>query len=412
MVSTRITALAVIFCALVAMSLTFSFYLKVNSMCVSQASRAEIVQLTTHTVHNQLITGSAHELIDQNGLTKTDSNTHRSATQASRAEVHVTNILHGMNLSKRTVHNQLMTGSAHELRDLNGLKKTDPNECRFITLSASVNEVVHSTPYSLLLPLTARSWVAAGFRPIILLVVHLPVKWRATRLAKLLMSELESIRHCKIFILPSPTRFIEVSLAQVSRLFVSLLLPESERDTYLRISDADMIVYQGWPFQTENITGVHIFNGNCCLPQRPMHSIGMTVQLWRQLFSPLISMESAQCSPAELSERLVILLNQRGIQSGKPMAWAQKPWSLDQILAGQIINNMKGIRLTVSPSVGRVHFPHHALIEGVVESHEHKITVSQLPNLQKRIDLSNLRLSEPFQNWNWTRWVEQINRQL
>jgi len=139
-----------------------------------------------------------------------------------------------------------------------------------------------------------------------------------------------------------------------------------------------------------------------------MHSIGMTVQLWRQLFSPLISMESAQCSPAELSERLVVLLNQRGIQSGKPMAWAQKPWSLDQILAGQIINNMKGIELTVAPVVGRVIYPHHALIQGVVESHEHKITMSQLSKLQKRIDLSNLRLSETFRYWNWTRWVESI----
>lgn len=331
---------------------------------------------------------------------------------ASRPEIlQLSSTIEEKKKSKRKEKNQTILASTFELSKENWSMVTQEKH-RYIILSASVNEVVHLTPYVLLLPFTARSWVAAGFRPIIMIVVHNPPKWRATQRAHLLMNELESIPLSKIFILPSPTRFIEVSLAQVSRLFGSLLLTDLEQDNYLRISDADMIVYQGWPFQTENITGVHIFNGNCCLPQRPMHSIGMTVRLWRLLFSPLISTGTGQCSPAELSDRLVVLLNSRGVQSGKPMAWAQKPWSLDQILAGQIINNMKGIKLTVSPSVGRVHFPHHALIEGVVESHEHKITVSQLPNLQKRIDLSNLRLSEPFQNWNWTRWVEQINRQL
>jgi len=296
------------------------------------------------------------------------------------------------------------------LKESNVSKRREQH--RSVVLSASVSEVVHNTPYAVLLPLSARSWVAAGFRPIIVLVVYESLAWRATLTAILLMKELESIPHCRIFILPSPTRFIEVSLAQVSRLFVSLILSMSEQDDYLRVSDADMIVYQGWPFWTENITGVHIYNGGCCLPQRPMHSIGMTVRLWRRLFSPVVAIESGQCSPAELSKRLVVLLQTKGVRSDKPMPWARQEWSVDQVLAGEIINNMQNsISLTISPVLGRVNYPHESLTRDVVESHEHKIVMSQMSNLQKRIDLSNLRQTSTFRNWNWTHWLQTITRQ-
>jgi hypothetical protein len=264
-----------------------------------------------------------------------------------------------------------------------------------------------------LLPLSARSWLAAGFRPIVLLVVHIPAKWQTSSFGILLVHELKSIPGALIYIIPAPTKFIEVSMSQVSRLFVSFLLPDSELDSYLRVSDADMIIYQSWPFRTENISGVHIYNGNCCLPQRPMHSIGMSVRLWRQLFSAALDIPTRRCSPEELAQKLTSWLARQGVNENKPMPWAKREWSLDQVLAGQIIkkakNMFKDVRLTVSPSVGRVHRPHHPLTRNVVESHEHKIRFSQLVHLQRRIDLSVLRDSAVFRNWNWTSWFTVVN---
>jgi hypothetical protein len=286
---------------------------------------------------------------------------------------------------------------------------------RFIVLSASVTEVVHETPYSVLLPLSARSWLAAGFRPIILLAVNNPAEWHISSFGNLLVHELETIPGVLIYIIPSPSKFIEVSMSQVSRLFASFLLPDSELDSYLRVSDADMIIYQSWPFRTENISGVHVYNGDCCLPQRPMHSIGMSVRLWRHLFSAALDIPIRRCSAEELAQILTSWLARQGVNEHKPLSWAQREWSLDQVLAGQVINNMRPtVRLTVSPVMGRVHYPHHPLTQtnpagDVVESHEHKIVFSQLVHLQRRIDLSVLRDSAIFRNWNWTSWYTVIS---
>jgi len=278
-----------------------------------------------------------------------------------------------------------------------------------IVLSASLTEVVHETPYSLLLPLSARSWLAFGFRPIIVLVVHSPQTWKISPSGSLLIQELESIPNCAVFLLPSPTTFIEVSLSQIVRLFVSFLLPDSELDTYLRISDADMIMYQGWPFKTANVSGVHIYNGDCCLPQRPMHSIGMTVRLWRQLFGPVLGMQNMKYSSEELSKKVMLWIMSQGVDISHAVQFAGREWSLDQVIAGEVINKMdKMIVLTVSPVVGRVHYPHHPLTEDVVESHEHQIKKSQLSKLQERIDFSALRTMAPFRNWTYTKWYQKV----
>lgn len=296
------------------------------------------------------------------------------------------------------------------------LKSSDivRHPARFVVISSSVTDVVHETPYAVLLPLSARSWLAAGFCPMFLLAVHDPASWRTSSFARLLLRELGAIPGALIFIIPALSKFIEVSLSQVSRLFAGFLLPDVELDSYLRLTDADMLIYQAWPFQTENISGVHIYNGNCCLPQRPMHSIGMSVRLWRQLFSVVLPLPIRQCSPETLAQALTSWLAKQGVDENKPMPWAQREWSLDQVLAGQVINRMsKEVRLTVSPVVGRVHYPHHDLTQtnpagDVVESHEHRIVFSQLLHLQRRIDLSVLRESPVFQNWNWTLWVTEI----
>ena len=317
-------------------------------------------------------------------------------TQASgEEEKELKNVLHTLGMLQQRQTSQLP-------------KRTN----RFIVLSASMTSVVHDTPYSLLLPLTARSWAAAGFRPVIVLVVHAPEQWKKSLLGVRLVEELKKIPGLILFFLPSPTIFVEVSLSQVSRLFVSFLLPDSELNSYLRVSDADMIIYQGWPFRTENLPGVHIFNGDCCLPQRPMHSIGMNVRLWRELFSTVLPLPNGTCSPKELSEHLTVWLSKQGVDIKKLIPWAQREWSIDQDLAGQIINSMdKHIMLTTTPFIGRVHYPQDPLIRDVVESHEHKISVPQLLDLQKRIDSSTLRHNFLFQNWSWTAWI-QTTQQL
>ena len=285
---------------------------------------------------------------------------------------------------------------------------------RFVVLSASVQEVVDQTPYSLLLPLSARSWAAAGFRPIVVLASHQPAQWRASALGALVVEEVENIPGSMLFVLPSPTRFLEVSLAQLVRLFVSFLLPDSELHSYVRVSDADMIIYQGWPFRTEAVAGVHIYNGDCCLPELPMHSIGMAVNLWRRLFASVLSLPSIPCSPEAMSTSLSRWLAEQGVDGSSRVAkvWEErhKGWSLDQILAGQIIGNITtlDIPLTLAPLLDRVHFANDPLTRDVVESHEYRIQLSQLLNLQQRINTSVLRDNPIFQHWSWTAWFNKV----
>jgi hypothetical protein len=95
------------------------------------------------------------------------------------------------------------------------------------------------------------------------------------------------------------------------------------------------------------------------------------------------------------------------------MPWAQREWSLDQVLAGQVINNMReNVSLTVSPVVGRVHYPHHPLTQTdpAGEVVEHRIVFSQLVHLQRRMDLSVLRDSAIFGTWNWTSWYTVVSK--
>ena len=147
-----------------------------------------------------------------------------------------------------------------------------------------------------------------------------------------------------------------------------------------------------------------------------MHSIGMSVKLWRQLFSSALSIPNRRCSEDEISHVLTFWLQKKDVNINKPISWARREWHLDQELAGTVINHMrKDIILTISPVVGRVHFPDHPLTRtspagDVVESHEHKIVFSQLANLQHRIDLSVLRNSEVFQNWSWTSWYRRVQQ--
>ena len=270
---------------------------------------------------------------------------------------------------------------------------------RMVVLTASVTEVTHSTPYPLLLPLTARAWLAAGFRPVIVLAVFRPDEWQNSALGMLLMADLRLIEGSFIFILPSPTPFIEVALAQTVRLFITAVLPCS--DGYLRVSDADMIVYQGEPFHTEDVEGVHVYNGDCCRPQLPMHSIGMSVRLWKDLFMPMLNL-TTPVTLSQLSSALTQLLVNEGINLNSPMQFGKEHvWFIDQIYAGRVIRNYAS-----SPMLHRIHVG-DVYSDGVVESHEHKIVVSQLPQLQERIEMSSLRTAAAFRDWSWTEWCQR-----
>lgn len=301
--------------------------------------------------------------------------------------------------------------------DVNLLRKSvSPKAClptntnSFVVLSASMSANVHDTPYAVLLPLSARSWAAAGFTPIIVLVRHEP-----SPLEHLLIDDLRLIPSIILYTVTVKAKHTQISTSQIVRLFVSFLLPDTELDSYLRVSDADMIIYQSWPFNTQKTTGVHVYNGGCCQPQMPMHSIGMKVRLWRWLFAKHLNISEGRKSVQWLEEFVCTWLVSRGVDPLKPIVWAEKKWFLDQILAGEVINGRpSNIELTVSPVAPRVHYPHDALSKtnptgSVVESHEHKITFHQLKDLQKRIDFSILNQNELFQTWTFTQWLSVVS---
>jgi hypothetical protein len=283
----------------------------------------------------------------------------------------------------------------------------------YVVLSASVSEVVHSTPYSLMLPVSARSWLAFGFYPIIILVVHSVETWSASDMGSALLKELNTIPNCIVYVLPSPTRYVEVSLAQIVRLFAAFLISDDHLDAYLRVSDADMIIYQGWPFQTIDIPGVHIYNGDCCLPQRPMHSIGMKVELWRKIFGPSLGLNNSRQNPSDLSGCIMNWILRKKINTEIKVSFAGVEWFTDQMVAGEVLNNINSsIPLTVSPNFNRVNLIHTPLTANVVESHEHQIQSHELWKLQERIDMSVLRNMIPFQNWSYIHWLQSLDPSL
>lgn len=83
---------------------------------------------------------------------------------------------HLMSNSRPSPGSAAENGDGKEVLEAETICLSLPN--RFVVLSASVQEVVDQTPYPLLLPLSVRSWAAAGFRPIIVLVAHQPEQWR------------------------------------------------------------------------------------------------------------------------------------------------------------------------------------------------------------------------------------------
>jgi hypothetical protein len=280
----------------------------------------------------------------------------------------------------------------------------------YVVLSASVSEVVHSTPYSLMLPVSARSWLAFGFYPMIILVVHSVDTWSASDMGSALLKELNAIPNCIVYLLPSPTRYVEVSLAQIVRLFAAFLISDDDLDAYLRVSDADMIIYQGSPFRTTNVPGVHIYNGDCCLPQRPMHSIGMKVGLWRELFGSPLGLNNSRHNVSELSDCIMNWIVRKNINTEMKVSFAGVEWFTDQIIAGEVLNNINSsIPLTVSPNFNRVNVIHTPLTANVVESHEHQIQSHELWKLQERIDMSTLRNMIPFQNWSYIHWLQSLD---
>jgi hypothetical protein len=309
---------------------------------------------------------------------------------------------------KKQNHDTLFS---RKIQNVSKFSKFSPNkEKLYVVLSASVSEVVHSTPYSLMLPVSARSWLAFGFCPIIILVVHSVETWSASDIGSALLKELNNIPNCIIHLLPSPTRYVEVSLAQIIRLFAAFLLPDDNLNAYLRLSDADMIIYQGWPFQTANVSGVHIYNGNCCLPQRPMHSIGMKVGLWRELFGTPLGLNNTLYTSSYLSDSVISWILKNEVNTHVKVSFGGSKWFLDQVLAGQVLNNMNSlVPLTVSPMFNRVDLIHSPLITNVVESHEHQIQSHELWKLQQRIDMSTLRTMIPFQNWSYIHWLQSLN---
>jgi hypothetical protein len=135
----------------------------------------------------------------------------------------------------------------------------------------------------------------------------------------------------------------------MSRLFGATVVPDLHEESFLRVTDADMMILNPIPFEPpdDNKTDITILNGRCCLGSHPvgnsgrkcnmypMHSVGMKVGLWRKLF-PLTFAPPGATDPDSMLSHLNAMIdsifpdfkNQAHTQHGGAN------WFMDQIALG------------------------------------------------------------------------------
>lgn len=167
--------------------------------------------------------------------------------------------------------------------------------------------------------LTALNWKHMGFTPIVLIITGMKPSLKA----QYVKHELHKTHSIRVEIIKVPHSFVYV--AQRCRLAAAHFLNATEG--YLRLTDADMLVGNSKAFGAYT-GGIHIFNGLCGRGEYPMHSIGMSLALWRQYFN------ASLCSPSILTQTLT----HSGIG-----------WTGDQQLVTRVIQEeMKMIPLSLS----------------------------------------------------------------
>lgn len=249
---------------------------------------------------------------------------------------------------------------------------------KYVVLSATIGVSARAEDYTYLAAVTARNWNNFGFTPIIVLVGSTDKEIQEIiELWKIILSPETRIVPVKV-----EKREHQIAVSQVSRLLVTSALSNID-DTlddndFVRLTDADMMIMNPKPFEApyESITTnstvsddiITIFNGRCCPGEYPMHSVGMRVKLFRNIF-PVNRQFS---SPSSLKVGEVILhqfynwtrayfpefysdFNEKMTQHG-----GSRMWGMDQaILYARVNDAVKthgySLELAAGPK-GRVHF--------------------------------------------------------
>ncbi len=197
------------------------------------------------------------------------------------------------------------------------LKKQIAQEnIKYVVMSTSVGNSVKKTNYNFLLPLTALNWYNMGFLPIVIITTTNKYNLKTYNLKKHLISMVPEVKIHVIEI--KETKYL-ITMAQMSRLFISILLPDLANTNFLYTTDADMMIldnkellkytnfenpikaekeysYHSIPLhsnhvilynsnKTSNQKCIKNINLNC---QFMMHSVSMQIKYWRKLFNKYI----------------------------------------------------------------------------------------------------------------------------
>ena len=256
-----------------------------------------------------------------------------------------------------------------------GRKKND-----YVVISSTVDAFARKADYDFLAPLTARNWHMHGFIPILIVVGSSQSKldtvlalWKQVLPRNAIIVPLVVVRR--------PDHQSPITVAQMVRHYASLLLPSLPDDAWLRISDADMMIMEASPFlPPRRGIDIDIFNGRCCLGenvviksdvaenatetnhrrscnQYPMHSVGMKVSLWRELFAlPCKGDDIKDCVLSGISSHVHNLF---GFPYGPAtVRHGDSRWSMDQVLLGCTIDDAvdAGYTLNLAPGPkARIH---------------------------------------------------------
>ena len=138
-----------------------------------------------------------------------------------------------------------------------------------------------------------------------------------------------------------------IPVAQISRLFVSLMLPDLSPDSILSTTDADMMIMDKSRFAISGDTDIEIFYGNCCgAHQFPMHSVTMSVQKWRSLFQQLWHNEKS------FEDNIIQTTKTFGFESNQQIRHGGAHWSMDQQILSSIVRK-SNLKFKLSPGPSR-----------------------------------------------------------
>ena len=145
-----------------------------------------------------------------------------------------------------------------------------------------------------------------GFTPIVLIITDMKPSLKA----QYVKHELHKTHSIQVEIIKVPHSFVYV--AQRCRLAAAHFLNATEG--YLRLTDADMLIGNSKAFGAYT-GGIHIFNGLCCRGEYPMHSIGMSLAMWRVLFMRMSASKPSAIATAESQPRLSALIGQNRLST-------------------------------------------------------------------------------------------------